>query len=146
LRVTRAVYDTNVIVSASIARSGLLYEALRVWRRGDIDLVTSEAIVDEVTDVLRRPFFRDDRHVDETDVARARQVLLTDAVVVSPPQRLEVVEADPDDKRILECAVEGGADYIVSGDHHLLDLRLYKGIRIVTVRQFLSILQSDRSG
>ena len=137
----KAVLDTNVIVSGSIARSGGPYEALQAWRRGDIVLLTSEAIVDEVADVLQRPFFRDKRHIDETDIAGLRQVLLTDAVVVFPRKRLEVVEADPDDNRILECAVEGGADYIVSGDHHLLELRRYESIQIVTVRKFLTILQ-----
>lgn len=57
--------------------------------------------------------------------------------VVTPQQELRIIENDPDDNRILECAVEADADYIVSGDRHLLDLEKYEDIKIVTPAEFL---------
>lgn len=141
----KAVFDTNVIVSGLIAHSGSPCEVLEAWRQGDIILVTSGAIVSEVARVLRRPFFRDKRHIGEEDIVRIARALTLGAQFVQPEIHLQVVEDDPDDDRILECAVAGGADYVVSGDHHLLDLGRYRDIRIVTARQFLSILVARHS-
>jgi len=141
--VVKVVFDTNIIISGLIANSGAPYEILETWRRGDVISLTSEAIIDEVIEVLQRPFFRDKRHITQSDIARIKHALKTDAVVVSPKASLEVVGKDPDDNRILECALEGGADYLVSGDHHLLDLKRFRGMQIVTARQFLAILKSD---
>jgi predicted nucleic acid-binding protein len=58
---------------------------------------------------------------------------------VSPEVRIDVVKDDPDDDRVLECAVEARADYIVSGDRHLLALESYEAIRIVSPRQFVQL-------
>ena len=141
----RAVFDTNVIISGVTAQSGSPHELLQAWRRGKVIVLTSEAITNEVVEVLQRPFFQEKRHLNEEDVAGIRHLLMTDAVVVFPENCLDVVHDDPDDNRILECAVGGNADYIVSGDHHLLAVKWYRGIRIVTVRDFLTILKFDLS-
>lgn len=121
---------------------GYPYEALAAWRRGEVVLLISKAVVDEIVEVLRRPFFRDQRHVSETDVVRVKRAPEMDAVLVSPKKRLRVVGDDPDDDRVLECAFEGGADYLVSGDHHLLELGEYRGTRIVGPREFLAAVKA----
>ena len=64
------------------------------------------------------------------------------AELVRPGITLDIVTDDPDDNRILECAAEGRADYIVSGDRHLLRLKCYEGIPIVNVREFLTTLEA----
>jgi uncharacterized protein len=140
----KAICDTNVIVSGLIAHSGGPYELLEAWRRSEFVLLVSEAIVSEVTEVLARPFFRDKRGITQKDIVRIKAVLGTDAVMVAPQSRLKVIENDPDDDRILECALDGEADYLVSGDHHLLALQRYRGIPVVTTRQFLMVLQETR--
>lgn len=63
--------------------------------------------------------------------------LLDLGLLVAPDFVLDVVKDDPDDNRVLECAVAGKADYIVSGDRHLLKLKAHAGIPIPTARQFL---------
>jgi len=63
-----------------------------------------------------------------------------EAVVVANPPRLNVITEDPDDNDVLAVAAAAGADYIVSGDHHLLDLRRYRDITIVTAPEFLTVL------
>ena len=141
----KVVIDTNVIVSGLTMSAGNPYEILKAWHRGDIVVLVSTAIVNEVVNVLGRPFFRDKRHITREDIARIERVLRTDALVVSPEVHLHVVENDPDDDRILECAGEGGADYVVSGDHHLLVLKRYRSTPIVTAREFVAILRSDQT-
>jgi len=140
--VIKVVYDTNIIVSGLIAHAGAPYEALEAWRRRDVVLLVSDAIIDEVADVLARPFFRDQRHISKSDIERVRQALRMDATMVPSNIHLEVVESDPDDDRIVECALGGSADYIVSGDHHLLELKRFHGIQIVTAREFCAILEA----
>ena len=141
--VIRVVFDTNIIISGLIANAGAPYQALEAWRRRDVVLLVSDAIIEEVVDVLARPFFRDKRQISRSDIARVKHALKMDATVVSPNTRLEVVGDDPDDNRIVECALDGGADYIVSGDHHLLELKRFRDIQIVTAREFLTILESE---
>ena len=142
----RVVLNTNIIVSGLIASSGNPREILAAWRQGVIILLVSDAIVGEVIDVLGRPFFRDRRRITSEDVAGIRQALQTDSVRVTPRAHVEMIKDDPDDDRILECALEGGADYLISSDHHLLDLERYRGTRIVTAREFTAILKTQNAG
>ena len=70
---------------------------------------------------------------------------LGELAIVTPGQvQLSVLHEDPDDDRYLECAVEGEAEYIVSGDRHLLALPTYRGIAIVGPRAFLAVLPAAR--
>lgn len=71
----------------------------------------------------------------DADLIRAR--LQQTALMLEPEIVLSVVRDDPDDDRVLECAIAGKVDYVVSGDRHLLKLKSYKGIPILTVRQFM---------
>ena len=138
----KVVLDSNVIISGLTATAGNPHNVLEAWRRGEIVLLTCPAIVEEVTEVLSRPFFREKRHITQEQVTRAKRVLEMDTVLVEPKEHLDVVDNDPDDDRVLECALAGGADYVVSGDHHLLDLGRFRHIPIVTPRQFLAILEA----
>ena len=133
----KAVLDTNVIVSGLIAHGGSPYQVLQAWRQGVFLLLTSPALLCELLDVLGRPFFWDRRGITDGDIARTRHLFETDAISVQPQVRLSVIEADPDDDRVLECALAGEVDFIVSGDKHLLSLERYKRIPIVTVSSFL---------
>lgn len=139
----RVVCDSNIIVAGLIANSGSPYEVLKAWRRGDIVLLVSEAIIAEVVEALGRPFFREKRGITQQDIARVKQSLEMDAVAVSTKPHLKVVREDPDDDRIIECALEGNADYLVSGDKHLLTLRRYRHLPIVSARELLVILQGS---
>ena len=100
-------------------------------RRGHLYNVSD--IVNELDDVLSRerlPFERE--QIDEF----VGKVLST-SEMVTPETNLEVIEDDPDDDKILECAVAGNADYIISGDSHLLDIGEYRDIRVLNPDQFL---------
>jgi putative PIN family toxin of toxin-antitoxin system len=101
-----------------------------------IELVVSPEIVEETLGVLRERKFG---FSPEIIVLIDRQIRMM-AKVVRPTERLRVVERDPDDDRILECAVSAGAEVIVTGDGHLLAIGVFRGIRILSPTAFLDEL------
>jgi putative PIN family toxin of toxin-antitoxin system len=129
--VLRVTADTNIIVSGLNFRQGKSFQFLQLARAGEINFTVSEAILDEVADVLARKF----DWVAE-DIARI-------ARTVKPAVQLDVIKEDPPDNRILECAVTAGADYIVTGDNDLLRLGRYDAIRILSVSDFLDLALSE---
>lgn len=133
----RAVLDTNVFISA-YGFGGKPANVLREAIAGLFVLVTSPAILTEVADKLYEVLGFDDEHVREVVSQLARI-----AEIVRPEVRLAVL-ADEPANRVLECATEGAADVIVSGDHHLLDLGTYDGVRIVRVAEFAEGLRAER--
>lgn len=132
MSVRRVVFDTNIFLSA-FTFGGKPEVAFEMARAGRIRLIVSASILAELASILRGKFAWDDE-----DVREALTVVGRHADLVKPGLRLRVLEDDADN-RILECAVEGHADLIVSGDHHLLGLKEYGGIPIVRVSEFLSI-------
>ncbi len=68
------------------------------------------------------------------------EVLLANSVLVEPKENINIIKEDPDDNKFLECAVEACADYIISGDAHLLKLQQFRGIEILSPKEFLSDL------
>lgn len=130
--VDRVVFDTNVLVSATLNESKP-YAVLELAEREEITSIISPGIINELEDVLSRerlPFERE--QIDEF-VGK----VLSASELVTPEISLEAVEDDPDDNKILECAVAGNADYIISGDSHLLDIGEYRDIRALNPDQFL---------
>ncbi len=123
--------DTNIYVSA-LHFGGKPRQLLEAARAGLFDLAVSEPILTEVERVLRAKFAWDTEHV-----AAARRVLGGFTRLVVPDREIAAVPDDPDDDRILECAVAAGAQVLVSGDKHLLRLGAFEGIRIVPVAEFL---------
>lgn len=129
------VLDTNVYVSAFTFPRGV---PGRVWRHAlhqRYRLLVSPAIVREVARVLREDF-----HWEERRLRRRLKLLVRMGEIVTPQSTLHVILHDPDDNRILECAVEGQAHLIVSGDRDLRRLKIYQGIPIVTPTDFLRTL------
>jgi uncharacterized protein len=131
---TRVVADTNIYISAMMF-GGLPGSLLDLGLLRAFTLITSPPLLDELEDKLRVKF-----GVSAADAAAIRAKLENAADVVNPDLTLDVVKDDPDDNRVLECAVAGRADYIVSGDRHLLQLKAHAGIAILTARQFLEAL------
>jgi uncharacterized protein len=124
----KAVLDTNVYISAfqyPKGRTVVLWDAALA---GKFRLLVSPAIIQEMAGVLRADFkWSEDRVQDAVRIV-AR---VAGKGIVIPRTRVHVVTADPDDDRILECAVDGKADLIVSNDRHLLNLKAYADIPIV---------------
>ena len=131
----RVVVDSNVYVSA-IVFGGKPMMLLDMAEEGEIELFTSEQILRETFRVLRDKFHRTADQL-ETD----RLHIATIAKSATPTETLNVVSLDPDDDRVLECAVAAGATNIVTGDKHLLGLGSFRGIRIQRPAEFLRDVQ-----
>jgi putative PIN family toxin of toxin-antitoxin system len=135
--VLKVVLDTNVLISA-ILFGGKPRQILEKAIRGEIRLCLSEPILEELKGVLQRSKFDYSPEMI--------QVILTELTGVSdfvnPSESISVVSEDPEDNRILECAVEAEANYIVTGDFHLLKLSRYRNIEVVNAVAFLEKVSS----
>ena len=127
----RVVFDTNILVSALVFPGGRGDAALRrIIARTD-RLLLSRAILDELLEVLSRKFAR-----DAEELAHVAVFFSDLAMIVAPRRRFRVVQDDPD-SRILECALAGRAEAIVTGDKALLALKSFRNIPLVTLRAYL---------
>jgi uncharacterized protein len=128
--------DSNIYISGLVF-AGLPLQFLDAARAGRFQLTLSGPLLDEILRVLRDKFLWPQTRIDELTV---RLDKFTQRV--HPAVTLDVVKNDPDDNRVLECAVAAGSQYIVTGDTHLLDLGHYSGIQIVRVADFMKFLAS----
>ena len=136
----RAVLDTNVLVSGLISDYSPPRQLVDAWLNGQYILVTSLYQVEELNHVLAYPRIASRLRLSDAEVGLILAALLSQGQVVPGALQLPGVTRDPKDDPLVACAVEGAADYLVSGDRDLLDLGETEKIRMVTPRQFLEIL------
>lgn len=143
----RVVIDTNVFISAAINPHGAPTQVLDAWRDHQYELVISPSILEEVLEVIKRPSIRSRHGWSDEEIEIFFRGLQLFAVVTPGDLEIAEVEDDPDDDKFLVCAVEGAADFIISGDPHLLDIESYQEIPIISPRQFLDTfsLQETKS-
>jgi putative PIN family toxin of toxin-antitoxin system len=132
----RVVADTNILISAFLF-GGLPRALVDFAFARAFTLVTSRALLDELDEKLRGKFA-----VPAAKAMGILNLLSKDAIVVHPDFILNAVPHDQDDNRVLECAVAGNADFVVSGDKHLLRLGSFQQIKILTARQLLEVLEA----
>jgi len=139
----RVVLDTNVIVSRYIVLLGKPAQILTRWEDGAFDLIVSPLLLAEVRKVLCYPRIRKRHGLNDAEIdARIRRIQ-TFASVVVPDRHIRAVVDDPDDDMLIECAVAGSAEFLITGDQHLLLLGSYSGIQIVTPVIFLAYLNQQ---
>jgi len=136
----RVVFDTNVLVSAMLSE-GKSHSLLGKAISKKFTLVVSDLILEEFEDVIQRPKFR--FTVDEFGMMF--HVLMQTVELVDVVSNFEVVERDFKDDMVLETAYDGKADFVVSGDDHLLSLKSFRGINIVSVKEMLVYLEENQS-
>lgn len=134
----KAVFDTNILVSATLWR-GSPYRCFLAVQAGLVELFVSPPILSEFTRVLQDKF-----HLPAGQVAEALAVVAGAVSLVEISGTLRVVLNDPEDDKFIETAQTARADYLVTGDHHLLKLGLQGSPRIVNARAFLDMLSQPR--
>jgi putative PIN family toxin of toxin-antitoxin system len=140
----KAVLDTNVIVSSVISKKGAPFLIIHAWQRTHFALIISENIVREVQRVLSTPKVKDTFHLTDSRITRFISTLRTNSILVSGRSNIQgIIPDDPSDEMFLAAAMNAGADVIVSGDKHLLNLGKFKSIPILTPRQFLDLLEQE---
>src|SRR5271155_988622 len=131
----KVVFDTNILIS------GLLYigkpkRLIDAALNGKIELVTSVEILNELRLVIARDKFKLTKEEQELKIS----FIIRLANITTIISKLKVVKEDPDDDTIIQTAYDSKATYIVSGDHHLLDLKEFAGIKILTASKMLEII------
>lgn len=126
----KAVFDTHVLVAAFVTE-GLCAKLLKRARRKQLDLVVSPFIVKEFENVLLKKF-----SASRGEMRAATELILEVAQMVIPQPKVSGVCRDPDDDQILSCALSVNADYLVTGDFDLLEIKEFHGIRILTPGAF----------
>ena len=118
--------DTNFFVSATQWDNSVAHKLLLKLIKTDAEIFTTKEILDEFAEVLKRDFQYNDEETN--DIV---ETVLAFVRLVEPRERVDVVKDDPDDNKILECAVASKSEYVVTYDNHLLNLKEFRGINIV---------------
>ena len=137
--VLRVVIDTNIYISA-IFWNGKPREVVDLGRDGKTIIFTSLDIENEIAGKLKTKF-----KLAEEDVNQTLLDFSTFTLPIKINKQLRVVQDDPDDNKFIECAVECRANYIISGDRHLLNLKEYEGIKIIKSVEFLKVFYKQES-
>jgi len=128
----RLVLDTNILISA-LGWGGKPKEVLESCILGKHELLMSAELMDELVSVLKRPKFD---FIETEKKAQLLKDLAIIAEIIRPAIKLNAVPEDPADNKVLECAVAGKADCIISGDEHLLSLKAYSSVKVVSADGF----------
>jgi len=127
----KIVLDINVYISAAIL-GRVCEEIIQTCRFSDLKVFISKDIIDEIKNKLSHKFLWQDEQIS----------LFLDSItefcqIVEVEEKVNHIKNDPDDERILECAISADCDFIISGDNHLLKLKSYEGIKILNPADFL---------
>ena len=133
----RAVIDTNIVIRALIKPDGSVGPVLQRLVASDYTVVYSEPLLDELLAKLALPRIRQKYHVDDQVIETLLALFALRGALAYPTRRVQVCR-DPKDNMFIEAALEGAAEYIVTGDEDLLALKKSETIRIVTPRIFLA--------
>ena len=135
------VIDTNVIVSSLLSPGGPPAKVIKRWEADRFGVVISPPLLSELERVLKyqrvRKYYKKPQETVTTLLKRLGAV----ATVVDPHFTLDVIREDPVDNRVLECAIAGGASYIITGNAHLLKLKEYQGVVILNPVEFLALVK-----
>ena len=139
----RIVLDANQFVSALLKPGSNPAQIISLFREDKVKLLMSEEIISEISNVLLYPKIRKRHGKPPEYIAGFIRKLRAVSVMTNVGLTIDAVEDDPSDNKYLECAVEGGADFIISGDRHLKDLKVFRGIRIVSPADFVMIVKTQ---
>ncbi len=138
----RVTLDTNVLLSAALWY-GDSSRILDLVENKEIELILSDEIINELSRVFEYEEIKDKIQDKKLEMLRTVERIREISVIVEPAKIINAVKDDPDDNKIIECALEGKADYIISKDNHLLNLKEYEGIEILSPKDFLEIMKNQ---
>ena len=133
----RVVLDANVFVSAALKPNSKQARIIDLVKAGRVILLLSQDILDELRKVFRYPKIRKELLISVREIDEALSEIARVAILTPGKMKIRAIQADPADNRYLECALEGQADFIISGDRHLTDVDGYQGLKIVDPATFL---------
>lgn len=139
---TKVVLDTNIIISAAISDKGNPASIILLLAMKSIKNYTSQELIEELMSIINGQEI-----LERIDTTRKETILkqYTDySIKITPARKIDIVK-DPKDNKFIEVAAEAKADFLISGDPHLTDIKEYKGIRIVKPKEFLDIYNGQKN-
>lgn len=137
----RVVLDANQFVSALLKPGSNSAEILSLVREDKIKLILSDAIISEIASVLLYPKIMKRHHKSPEFITGFVKKLRSVAIFTQGKLKIDAIKNDPSDNKYLECAIEGRADFIISGDYHLKDLKSFKDVKIMDPAMFLTAIK-----
>lgn len=141
-RKLKAVIDTNLSISGLFAKDSLSAQLQDLWINQDFELVTSIEIIKEISRVLNYPRIKEHFKPKDKTIKRFFRLIFRKAIISKDIYHTDKIVDDPTDNKFLACALEKKADYIVSRDPHLRNLKHYHGIQIVDAATFIEKVRS----
>jgi putative PIN family toxin of toxin-antitoxin system len=138
----KAVFDTHVIASAAMSPRGIPAALVQRWRAGEFEMVVSNQVLAEYQTALNYRKIRERHGRNQAWIAAFVERFREHGTFIVSELSVDIVTADPDDNIFVACAVQGDAEYIVSGDRQLLNLGGYQRIQILRPADFLAILET----
>lgn len=135
----RITLDTNVLVSGTFW-TGSSYMILNLIDKKRLRSISSKEIIEEYYEVINSDEIIDKVEKKKLIMYKLIEKVIKNSEITEPKTKLSIVKEDPDDDKILECAKEGGADYIITQDEHLLKLKKFDNILILKPDDFLKLL------
>lgn len=137
----RAVLDTNIFVSGIKSQKGVPSQIIDAWKKKQFTVITSPQLLLEIHEVLLRPAILTLLKKTPDEVNKFIKLLNQKTFVTEGNLEIDVLKNDPDDNMVLACAEEGLATHLVTRNTKDFPFKEYKGIRIVTPKEFLEILK-----
>jgi putative PIN family toxin of toxin-antitoxin system len=141
----RIVLDTNIYISNLISDKGNPAKIVRWWLEGEFDVLVTQPIINEILRVTGYERIQKKYAKVRENRLEYAALISEQAVWIEPLEKLNVIVADESDNRYVECAVAGHAQYIISGDEHLLELGEYEGIMILTPASFVMLKETGQT-
>lgn len=133
----KVVVDTNVFISG-LLKSPSCRKIIDLLKEDKFTLVISVQILDELIGVISRPKFHN--VITRENAEKLIETIKSQGILIKPAERIDVIKENPEDNRFLEAAIESNVDFIISGDNHLLKLKSFRNIPIISPKEFLSRL------
>ncbi len=143
-RKLRAVVDTNLFISGLFGKESLSVKLQDLWIEQELELATSMEIIKEVSRVLQYPRIKQKFHPKEKTIKRFFNLIFRKAIITKDLYKAYKIVDDPTDNKFLACALEAEADYIISRDPHIRNLKYFHGIQIVDVKEFLQQVEKRK--
>jgi len=131
----KVTVDTNFLISATQWDYSVAYKLLKKLILSDAKIFTTQDILDETVEVLERDF-----QYSKNEAKNIIEKILLFAKLIEPKQKINVVKDDPDDNKVIECAIESSSGHIITYDKHLLNIKEYKSIKILKPEEILKII------
>jgi len=135
--------DANVFVSAVLKPQSDLARIFDLVKAGKVKLIISSDILSEIRGVLLYPKLRKRHRRTPKKIDDFLKKTVRVSIITSGKMKVEAIKDDPEDNKYLAAAAEGKADFIISGDHHLIELGIFQGIRILSPSMFLKLLEKQ---